>query len=534
MHRRRHAGRLQLLLHRVAIIHAHRVLSPGADVVRFDVGRGVDAGVLEQTVVVGGDLLAELDLLGQDLELGQQDGGLQGVEAAIHAHSDVVVAAVLPVAGDLADELGELVVVGEDRTAVAVAAERLAGEEAGAGDGAEVARHAALVAGAEALCSVFNHRYAVLGGDGVDGVEVGALAVQAHRDDGAGLGRDGGFEQRRVEVVGARIDVDIHRLGTEYGDGFGGGDVGEARGDDLVAVGHAHRHLGDLQGVGAVGAGDAVLGADEGGELFFQFGHFGAEDVLAVGQHALDAGVDLVLDAGLLGFEVAEFDHFCWASDLLGLRCREGVAVERVARAGVRAGVVALALDGQRDLFAVFAHPADLASGHADHEGVGLDVLVDDGAGTDEGEFANGGAADDGAVGAQGGAALDQGVAVFALALDERAGVIDVGKHHAGAAEHAFLEGDVVVHRDVVLHLALVADDDLVADEDVLAERDALADAGAGADVGEVPDARAFADLGALVDDGAGVDGVAGMIGHCRILCAASSPWSLAVVHLPP
>jgi len=533
MHRGRHAGRLQLLLHRIPVIHAHGVLRPGAHVVRLDVGRGVDAGFLEQAVVVGGDLLAQLDLLGQDLELGQQDRGLQGVEAAVHAHADVVVAAVLAVAGDLADDLGELVVVGEDGAAVAIAAERLAGEEAGAGDGAEVARHAALVAGAEALRGVFDHRDAVLGSDGVDGVEVGALAVQAHRDDGLGLGRDGGFEQRRVEVVGARIDVDIHRLGTEYGDGLGGGDVGEARGDDLVAVGHADCHLGDLQGVGAVGAGDAVLGADKGGELFFQFGHFGAKDVLAMGQHALDASVDLVLDAGLLGFEVAEFDHFYWASDLLGLRCGEGVAVERVARTGVRADVFALAFHRQRDLFAVFAHPADLARRHADHQGVGFDVLVDDGACTDEGEFANGGAADDGAVGAQGGAALDQGVAVFALALDERAGVIDVGKHHAGAAEHALFEGDVVVHRDVVLDLALVADDDLVADEDVLAERDALADAGAAADVGKVPDARAFADLGALVDDGAGVDGVVGLV-HCRILVAASSPCSWAVVHLPP
>ncbi len=322
MHRSRHTSGLEPFLHRVAIIHAHRVLRPGADVVWFDVGRGVDAGVLEQTVVVGGNLLAELNLLGQDFELGQQDGSLQSVEAAIHAHADVVVAAVLPVAGNLADDLGQCVVVGEERATVAVAAQRLAGEEAGAGDGAEVARHAALVARAEALCSVFDDRDAVLGGDGVDGVEVGALAVQAHRDDRLGLGRDGGFEQRRVEVVGARIDVDIHRLGTEYGDGLGGGDVGEARGDDLVAVGHADCHLGDLQGVGAVGAGDAVLGADKGGELFFQFGHFGAKDVLAVGQHALDASVDPVLDAGLLGFEVAEFDHFSrlpiyWACDVV-------------------------------------------------------------------------------------------------------------------------------------------------------------------------------------------------------------------------
>lgn len=166
------------------------------------------------------------------------------------------------------------------------------------------------------------------------------------------------------------------------------------------------------------------------------------------------------------------------------------------------AGGLAVAAQGQVQLFAVFAHPADLAGGHADHQGVGLDVLVDDGARADEGVFADGDAADDGAVGAQGGALLDQGVAVFVLALDQRTGVVDVGEHHAGAAEHALFQGDVVVDGDVVLDLAAVADDDLVADEDVLPQRHPGADAGAAADVDEMPDAGSFADLRAGIDDG--------------------------------
>ena len=156
---------------------------------------------------------------------------------------------------------------------------------------------------------------------------------------------------------------------------------------------------------------------------------------------------------------------------------------------GVDTGRIAIALEWQRQLLSELTHPTDLPGWYTDHQRVSRDILVDDCARTDEGELADGDAAHDGAVGTQRGAALDQGVAVFVFAFDERARVVDVGEHHARAAEHALFQGDVVVHRDVVLHLALVADDDLVADEDVLAQGHALADAGAGADVGEVPHA---------------------------------------------
>ncbi len=171
---------------------------------------------------------------------------------------------------------------------------------------------------------------------------------------------------------------------------------------------------------------------------------------------------------------------------------------------------LAVAAQGQVQLFAVFAHPADLTGGDADHQGVGLDVLVDDGARADEGVFANGDATNDGAVGAQSGAFLDQGVAVFVLALDQGSGVVDVGEHHAGAAEDALFQGDVVVDGDVVLDLAAVADNDFVADEDVLAQRYPGADAGAAANMDEMPDAGSFADLRAGIDDG----GFVLVVGH--------------------
>lgn len=188
------------------------------------------------------------------------------------------------------------------------------------------------------------------------------------------------------------------------------------------------------------------------------------------------------------------------------------VIVQSVEAACFWALVVAIPLQWQGDLFAKFAHPTNLSGRHADHEGVGFDVFVDHGAGANEGVFADGYTTDDGAVRTQGGALFNQCVAVFVFALDERTGVVDIGEHHAGAAEHALFEGDVVVHADVVLDLAVVADVDLVADEDVLPKRDAFANLGAAADVNPVPDAASFADLCAVVNDCGGVDGDLGHI----------------------
>jgi hypothetical protein len=149
----------------------------------------------------------------------------------------------------------------------------------------------------------------VFRGDRVDGVEVGALAVERDRDDGPRARCDGRFQQLGVEIEGARIDVHVHRPGAQQRHRFGGGDIGEAWRDHLVATADAQRHLRDLQGISAVGHGDAVRHAGVGGQPLLQLAHFRAQDVLAVGQHARDARIDPIADAGLLRLEVDEVDQ---------------------------------------------------------------------------------------------------------------------------------------------------------------------------------------------------------------------------------
>lgn len=70
----------------------------------------------------------------------------------------MVVASVLTMPGDLADNLCQFFIVCKNGTTVAVAAERLAGKEAGTGYSRQVAGAFALIAGTEALCSIFDNR----------------------------------------------------------------------------------------------------------------------------------------------------------------------------------------------------------------------------------------------------------------------------------------------------------------------------------------------------------------------------------------
>ncbi len=94
-----------------------------------------------------------------------------------------------------------------------------------------------------------------------------------------------------------------------------------------------------------------------------------------------------------------------------------------------------------------------------------------------------------------------------------------VSKDHAGAAEDALFERDVVVNADIILHFAEVTNGDLVADEYVLAEGYTFADFCATTHMDKVPYAGVFTDFCALVDDGAWVDGV------CHGLAQAGNEW---------
>ncbi len=147
------------------------------------------------------------------------------------------------------------------------------------------------------------------------------------------------------------------------------------------------------------------------------------------------------------------------------------------------------------------AHPADLPRGNPRHQCETLNVAGDDRAGADERIASDGGAAHDRAVRSERCASTHSGRPVFALPLDCRPRIDDVGEDHARSTEHVLVKDDAVVDRHVVLDLAAVADEGAVPHEDVLAKHDVPADFRSAANMDEMPDSRVLSNLRSVIDD---------------------------------
>ena len=178
---------------------------------------------------------------------------------------------------------GKLVVVGEHRAAVAIAAERLGRVEAGAGDRAERTAFASAQRAADRLRRILDHQQSFRFGDPSDRLIVGAEPEQIDGDDRFRLQPsfaldhvDRRFEAGDIDIVGVGIDVDEHRLGLGQRHHLGGRGEGEARHEDRIARPDAGRIERQQQRVGAVGAGNGVPDADIGGDLALELGDFRA------------------------------------------------------------------------------------------------------------------------------------------------------------------------------------------------------------------------------------------------------------------
>ncbi len=153
-------------------------------------------------------------------------------------------------------------------------------------------------------------------GDGVQRRPVRRLAEQVDADQRARaqlavaphLG-DALLQMRRIDLEGARIDIDEHRRRAQHQRHLGGRGVGEGGQEHRVAAADAFRHHGDLQRVGAGTDRHAMLRAAELRQFGFQFGHLGAEDELAMRQHRVQPPAQVGGDARLLRLQVEERDR---------------------------------------------------------------------------------------------------------------------------------------------------------------------------------------------------------------------------------
>src|SRR5699024_5678998 len=136
-----------------------------------------------------------LDVRVQPSELASQDLRLHFVEPAVVAWSagDVVVL-LHPVVAESAQGAFDPVVVGDDRTSVAVGAQDLRRVEGERGGVAHAPRYPAVVAASVCLGTVLQDHEAVLLGDPSHFGHVDALSVQVDRKQAPGTRGHGGLE----------------------------------------------------------------------------------------------------------------------------------------------------------------------------------------------------------------------------------------------------------------------------------------------------------------------------------------------------
>src|SRR5438093_6105766 len=242
----------------------------------------------------------------------------------------------LSVVAQRARQQSHPVAVRGERAALAVGAEVLGGIEAEGGGPAEAADAPAVVARAVGLAGILDDGDVVASGDRQDGIEIRGPAVEVHRHDCPRARGDRGFDALGVEVGGSGTDVHEHRPGADVGDGFGGGDEGVGRGDDLVARLHPHRQQGQMQGARARVHGHAVLDATVCSELLLEARDLLAENERRRSADAVQRGQNVLSEAVVLRLqvEVRNFHGQCFQPKSIFAG-----AVKRIGSPSVRCGL---------------------------------------------------------------------------------------------------------------------------------------------------------------------------------------------------
>ena len=279
--------------------------------------RGLDLA-LEGLPVAGGDFLTLGHLAVEQVHLREKDRRLDRVEARVHSDADVVVlAGALAVDLQGGEEAGDLVIVGVDGSAVAVAAERLRGEEARAGDVAERTAAGALIDRSGTLRGVLDQQEVVVGADLGNLVEAGRVAEEVDGDDSAGpeltlaldaldlLG-----ERARREVEGVGFDVAEDRGCAEHRGGLHGGDEGHRGTEDGIARSDPIGHVRELERLGAVAATEAVGAAHVSRKPLLELAHLLAADEMGAGHDLVDLNGKGRAEQLVLLLEVDKLHYF--------------------------------------------------------------------------------------------------------------------------------------------------------------------------------------------------------------------------------
>lgn len=193
------------------------------------------------------------------LQLQQAEGSLHLVHLAVDTNGDDVGFAIKAEVFQIVDVALGLGIRADDGTALK-GVEDLGRMEAEHREITVVEHAAAVTLDTEGVGSVVDDLEVVAVCDALDGLDIAGVAIAVHRQDGDALRSDGCFDLGRVEIEGARLNVDEDRGDVVPEQRVRSGDEGVRGRDDLA---------GDAQGLergdqreGAIGEECQVLDAE--------------------------------------------------------------------------------------------------------------------------------------------------------------------------------------------------------------------------------------------------------------------------------
>jgi hypothetical protein len=204
--------------------------------------------------------------------------------------------------------LGQAVIIGNDGTGVAHRAEILARIERIGRSLAKGADLLPLVARQMRLRAVFDDPELVLARDRHDRIHVRRLPVKMHRNDADRARRDRRLDRGGIDREGRAVRIAEHHGRAGMGDHGGGRYPGMGRGDNLVAGLYLQCRHGEIERVGAVGTGHAMLDLGGARELPLESIDIGAADESVVTDDGGHCAIDLTLDGLILELQIGKGD----------------------------------------------------------------------------------------------------------------------------------------------------------------------------------------------------------------------------------
>src|SRR6185295_18042312 len=341
INRRGNALRLQFGRQRITppALDADGVLSPN----RGHAWRHAwdDDDVVQAFVVAPGNRVSGINLIRENFQFLDQNGGLNRVEARRQADAYIVVFVTsLPMHAQTAHCIGQPVVIGHHRATIPVATEWLGREKTRRGAKPECTQATIVTGRPTALRRIVENEQIVGGGGRPDGGVIGWQAKQIDRDNrfwietSLSCGLNGARYALYIDIEGRCIDVKEYRSRTDQRRHFCRRAERERRTQHRVARSNAHGAQSKHKGISSTGTRDDVTGTTKRSEIAFERPHFRAENELAMIQHAGNRVIDGGAQAPPLSGNVNKWDRWQIGTQVHGTPVNR-TAVSQRRRAGL-------------------------------------------------------------------------------------------------------------------------------------------------------------------------------------------------------